>query len=150
MALAKSLIVTTEFRGVPTEYNGKKYESCALVKYQSVTGNQVDLSGILECSEVPNLAASPNGTVRSDGIVEVKCPFTAKDEHITITSVPNLCKDDPGIFMLKRDHCYFYKVQGILLCSDRSWCDLSSGHSGILRSYVPLKMMSLYVKCKEN
>ena len=50
-------------------------------------------------------------------------PIYSKGEYITITSVPYLCEDDQGILMLKRDHCYFYQVQGILLCSDRSWCD---------------------------
>jgi hypothetical protein len=122
VALAKSFTSTTEFSSAPTNH-GKKYESHAITNYSLVTGNKVDQSGILVCRDMPYLAASPDGLVGQDGMVEVKCPFSAKDDMITTTSVLYLSEDDNANLLLKKSHFYFYQVQGLMLCSDRSWCD---------------------------
>ena len=68
--------------------------------------------GICVCNNTPYLAASPDGLVNNHGIVEVKCPYTAKDDYITTDSVPYLEEDESGIYHLKKTHQYFYQVQG--------------------------------------
>ena len=74
---------------------------------------------------MPYLGCSPDGLVGANGIIEVKCPYTAKDFNITTDTVPYLQEDDLGIFYLMKTHEYYYQVQGTLLCTDRQWCDLT-------------------------
>ena len=59
--------------------------------------------------------------IDSEAIVEVKCPYTAKDKHIDQVTVPYLQKCASGL-TLDKNHVYFYQVQGQLLCSTRKVC----------------------------
>ena len=79
------------------------------------------------------LAASPDGLVLDPsnddelGLVEIKCPFRAKDATLI-----NLCtgkcngfflKHSDGQLSLKRNHDYYYQVQGQMHILKRNWCD---------------------------
>ena len=86
----------------------------------------------------PWLGASPDGLVTDpssnnpEGLLEIKCPFRAKD-----TTLVELCtekrhkssnmflKYQPSTksFTLKRTHSYYFQVQGQMLVTGRSWCD---------------------------
>lgn len=69
------------------------------------------------------MAASPYRVIDDDVVMEVKCPFAAKDKPITPSTVPYL-KLVPGSDELTLDnkHVYYYQVQGQLLCSGRKKC----------------------------
>ena len=56
-------------------------------------------------------------------VLEVKCPFTAKDQQISNVTIAYLKMTKDG---LKRDrtHNYYYHVQGQLHCSGRKQCIL--------------------------
>ena len=69
------------------------------------------------------LAASPDRIVNSGKIVEVKCPFSAKNKPINPVNVPYL-KMNNGQLMLDKKHNYYYQIQGQLYCADRQTCDL--------------------------
>ena len=72
---------------------------------------------------MPFLAASPDRVINDAAIMEVKCPFTAKDKMISPTTVPYL-KPVQGsdTLVLDTNHVYYYQVQGQLLCSGRGMC----------------------------
>ena len=120
--MARSLTDISEFSSKPTDH-GLKYESVAVTAYCSKTGNVVQTCGIHVCPDIPYLACSPDGLVDSDGIVEVKCPYTCKNSEINATSVPYLFIDSSGKTALKPSHNYYFQVQGTLLCTKRKWCD---------------------------
>jgi len=120
--LAKSLTRSNDIQA-PAINHGKYYEKIALEAYSAKSCNTVVPCGICVCNNTPYLAASPDGLVNNHGIVEVKCPYTAKDDYITTDSVPYLEEDESGIYHLKKTHQYFYQVQGTLLCTNRNWCD---------------------------
>lgn len=71
------------------------------------------------------LAASPDGLIESHGLVEIKFPFTISkmspeqgiaEGHIKFAKLSNndLC--------LKRNHNYYYQVQGQLAITRRKYC----------------------------
>ena len=121
---------------------GRQHESDARTAYEehlksrhsdakaNITGVHIDTT---HCW----LAASPDGLVfdplaiNPEGVLEIKCPFTAKD-----TPLLNLCtnpKKKSQFFMkydqqtrkfsLKRQHPYYYQVQGQMQIARRKWCD---------------------------
>ena len=72
---------------------------------------------------MPYLAASPDRLIASDGIIEVKCPFSARNEVVNPETVGYVVKDNHGICKLDKSHDYCYQVQGILMCTHMQWCD---------------------------
>lgn len=93
-----------EFTGnVATEW-GNKNESVAIAEYESETAELVISSGFVVHPEFNWLGASPDGLVRDDGLVEVKCPYGRK---ITLIA------DRPD---------YHAQIQLQLACTGRQWC----------------------------
>ena len=78
-----------------------------------------DLSSEIQLSlTTPYLGCSPDGLVDKDGVVEVKCPYTARDMTVTPVTVPYLGLTD-GTLELKKNHPYYFQVQGNMLCTGR-------------------------------
>ena len=71
----------------------------------------------------PMLAASPDGVVDNETLVEVKCPYTSRDRPITHVTVP-YSKLVDGCLNLDTSHNYYYQIQGQLYCTGRMVCDL--------------------------
>jgi hypothetical protein len=100
--------------------------------YQTTTVSSSEL--VIDLSN-PCLACSPDGlvdipdTTASRGIVEIKCPYTPAKDRIC----PRMAAETRGSFFckvgsdnqieLKRNHNYFYQIQGMLAIAKRSWCD---------------------------
>lgn len=97
--------------------HGIHYEERARAKFMTETGLNVEKCGLIVSKFYPFLAASPDGLVDGDAVLEIKCPFSAKDKDINPDTVQFL--DSNG---LKREHNYFYQVQGQLMCTSRSKC----------------------------
>jgi len=55
-------------------------------------------------------------------VLEIKCPFTALDSCINNSSVPYLVWGINGLD-LRKDHDYYYQIQGQMLCTDKQSCD---------------------------
>lgn len=130
-----NLLNPKQFSSKYTEH-GKKYESVALQQYEKYmfsTRRKVVVlqSGLVVCKEMPFLAASPDakvideGCVKPFGIAEVKCPLT----KFNVTPLDacldqGFCSENvDGMPKLKRDHSYYYQVQGQLAATRASWCD---------------------------
>ncbi|KAI0218892.1 hypothetical protein LSAT2_029439, partial [Lamellibrachia satsuma] len=65
------------FTSAPTDY-GKRYEGKALEDYSQKTSTTIKQSGFHISCAIPYLGCSPDGLVGTDGVVEVKCPYSAR------------------------------------------------------------------------
>ena len=105
---------------------GVVHEDDAVKQYVAVTENVFSPCGIFICKERSWLGATPDGLVHdtkedSHGILEIKCPYSIRDEK------PDACftrlhfTDNKG--MLKKNHKYYYQIQTQLHTSGYTWCD---------------------------
>ena len=70
----------------------------------------------------PYLAATPDGLVEPDAVLEVKCPYTGRESKIQPgKDFPSLEKKK-GPLALKKSHHHYDQVQGELWLSKRSVC----------------------------
>lgn len=102
--------------------HGKINEPIAKAKYKNDFGVNVQNCGLFISSEYPFLAASPDGILDEETVIEIKCPYTARNYKISEITVPYLEKHD-GDFFLKKNHPYYAQVQGQLYCSARKYCN---------------------------
>ena len=109
----------------PPVIHGKTYEPIALELFQQKFSTKVAKCGLFVNEEFPNFAASPDGIIDDEIIVEVKCPFTAKDDCISESkSITFLEKNCNGSLQLKCTHNYFYQIQGQLAICKKKCCFL--------------------------
>lgn len=90
--------------------HGNDFEPMAVMKYQEVTGNEVDY----EQSFVKHsdwIGGTPDGYVDDDGIIEVKCPWNGGN-HLQSILTGEVYNPD-----------YMYQIQGYLWITNRKWCD---------------------------
>ena len=134
-SLMKSLLESNNLAGVTAVQWGITHERDALAMYEDHCKVSVRPSGIwLHSSGV--LGASPDGLVGEHEIVEVKCPYSARDGLFA--------KIDEGSFYIKRDttaDCvggdslyldassglglvYYHQIQGNLYLTGREVCRL--------------------------
>ena len=102
---------TMTISAAPLEH-GRKYEGTALKAYGEKTGSNVTASGLVICLQKPYLACSPDGIVDDCMLIEIKCPYVARDKPVTPLTVPYLELGPNGKLRLKHDHDYMYQVQG--------------------------------------
>lgn len=119
--LAKRLTESAVIKSAPLEH-GRMFESIALRKFMDMTGNDVKESGLVVNKSDPFLASSPDGLVGTNSVVEVKCPYSARDNTISKTTVPYLLENEDGTYGLNNRHDYYYQVQGQMLCTGRELC----------------------------
>lgn len=118
--LATKMVSPKPFRSQATDY-GKKYEPVAIEKFQQLVGPTREC-GLIVHKDYPWIAASPDGMLLgSNSLLEVKCPYTARDKSIDNVTVPYLKKSDAGLTLDKK-HSYYYQVQGQLACSEADSC----------------------------
>ncbi|KAH7957047.1 hypothetical protein HPB52_014633 [Rhipicephalus sanguineus] len=122
-ALVRRLLHPKGFATAATEH-GKQHESVALQLYASEKGTVVQPCGLFVDLEHGFQAASPDGLVGTDRIVEVKCPFRYKEDEPMEAARKFLTKKQKdGASVLSRSHRYFYQVQGQLHIISRIMCD---------------------------
>ena len=103
--------------------HGRRFEAVAIEKYDEFAGVETSDCGLFVSIAHPMLAASPDGVVDNETLVEVKCPYTSRDRPITHVTVPYLKLMD-GCLNLDTSHNYYYQIQGQLYCTGRTVCDL--------------------------
>ena len=118
--LAQDLITPHPLNTAPI-LHGRKYESVAVEKFEQKMGLTTHECGLFVSKDYPQLAASPDRVVDTDCVLEVKCPFTARDKLVNAVNVPYL-KEVNGTLTLDEKHDYYYQIQGQLLCTNRSLC----------------------------
>ncbi|XP_042912555.1 uncharacterized protein [Parasteatoda tepidariorum] len=125
--LVKRIVYPESIVTKALEY-GKVKEKEALLDYCKQTGYKVDSCGLFVCAEKPFLCASPDGLIGKEGLVEIKCPYSARlYRNLSEASQSHnigLKIDETGSLYLPKSHKYFYQIQGQLAITQRQWCDL--------------------------
>jgi hypothetical protein len=107
----------------PAILHGKNYEKKALRQFENAHNVVTTECGLFVCVEHPYLRASPDAIVNNDAIVEIKCPFTGRNERVK--PGPNfkyLMYDGNGNIVLKPSSNYYDQIQGQLYIANRSFC----------------------------
>jgi len=91
---------------------GTDTEPMARTAYENFSDALVMETGLVPHQTIPMAAASPDGLIGSDGLVEIKCPITAT--HIETL----LGQSTPGR--------YVTQMQWQMACTGRKWCDFVS------------------------
>ena len=107
----------------PAVVHGKTYESVAIEEFEKVFGTKVFRCGLFVNEAFPNYAATPDGVIDDNTILEVKCPFNARLDKISESkSISFLERRDDGVLHLKPSHSYFAQIQDQLAISKRKSC----------------------------
>ena len=104
--------VTAESYVNATMQRGKDLEPQARAAYEFFTDSEVIGIGIAPHPVLDQSAASPDGLVSDDGMVEIKCPNTATHiETLLNGKIPDK---------------YIVQMQWQMACAGRKWCDFVS------------------------
>lgn len=138
--LLSSLFDAKSLDHIPAIRHGREHEQSALDAYKSWMADRGKVVHIRSCGVAVHtqfgfIGASPDGMVFDPsvqprfGLVEIKCPYTAFRDSLTVQQacrqMPDFCckVDDNGVITLRRDHAYFFQVQGQMAVSGAKWCD---------------------------
>jgi len=101
-------------------------EENAIKAMENEIEQKIDRCGLFIDSDRPYLGASPDGLIGDDGLVEVKCPWTAREMTISQgiekkeISFWKVNKD--GKIEINKIHKFYYQIQGQLNISKRDYC----------------------------
>ncbi|GBM79705.1 hypothetical protein AVEN_138719-1 [Araneus ventricosus] len=108
---------------------GLANEDVARSQYKIQNGVLVSKCGLFVDPNNPFLCTSPDGLVGSEGLVEIKCPYTAREAKALQEFYEGnkkfglKFKENKDVF-LPTSHKFFYQIQGQLNITNRKWCDL--------------------------
>lgn len=123
-ALIKRLIGENDLSGVKAVQWGVNNEKEGMKFFVNMTGLPIKETG-LWLDESGVIGASPDGLVGNNHVVEIKCPYTQRNELIA-DAVKNdtfcLKLNVNGTYSLKEDHIYWHQVQGQLYLTKRNFC----------------------------
>lgn len=103
---------------------GRESEEKAVLAYEREKGVAVQRPvGLIVHPRYGFIAATPDGVISNDHLLEVKCPYRAKHE-----SIDDIVSRDKTFFLdshlrLKRNHTYYAQVQCQLACASAATCD---------------------------
>lgn len=98
----------------------------AKVAFETLFAVKVLPAGLFVDEKHNFLAASPDGLVGENEIVEIKCPHNSKDmtphQGVVAKKIKflNICNN--GDLQLNKNHNYYYQVQGQLKIANKSSC----------------------------
>ena len=106
---------------------GKEHEDKAIDTLNNLIKKdnlEVQKCGLFVDTSKGYLAATPDGTISNDALVEVKCPIKGVEKSLQdlATTDSNFClhQTDCGKLKLKKSHNYYYQIQGQLHIAKRS------------------------------
>lgn len=91
---------------------GTELEPMARGRYEIENDMLVEETGLVDHPTIENFAASPDGLVGEDGLLEIKCPNTAT--HIDFLRTGKI------------DQKYKLQMMAQMLCTNRKWVDFVS------------------------
>lgn len=139
-ALVKNLVYKSSSFSAPSLRWGKENEDSArkaYTKFMQENGHpnlRTIRAGFVIHRRRGWLGCSPDNWVvdpdseDADGLAEYKCPYTARDmtPYEACTSLKSFfCKLEDEKVVLRRNHNYYYQVQGALGVTGRQWCDFA-------------------------
>ncbi|KAK4885069.1 hypothetical protein RN001_001340 [Aquatica leii] len=126
-SLYRSLIGVYNLDGVKAIQWGRTHESVALENFTKATNLNVLPTG-LWLTPTGFLGGSPDGLVGEDCIVEVKCPYSHRNddlqEKLKNTKSYIIYFNDDGELHINKQHHYYDQVQSLLYILNRVQCYL--------------------------
>lgn len=105
---------------------GRDNEAVAKSSFQDITGEEVLPCGLYISDTESYLAATPDGLIGENSIIEIKCPYSARHltpEEAVETKKIKFAVYKDGKFTLKRNDVYYYQVQGQLnVLKNKDYC----------------------------
>jgi len=95
-------------------------------------------SGLVLVKDDSFLGASPDRVIAEVTAVEAKCPYSARFDEITPSTVPYLYINSEVSLSLNENHPYFYQVQGQLAVTKRDLCEF------VVYTYKDLKVIEIW------
>lgn len=125
MNVAKE-ILNSKFTGnIYTQY-GIENEPKAIEAFASMINKKIESCGLFINPVYPYLAASPDGLIGSNYIVEIKCPFVARNMEpetaIREKKIKFAIVDENNQMTLKKSHKYYSQIQGQLFITEKECC----------------------------
>lgn len=121
----KSILYDTFCGNEHTKY-GIEFEPFAKAEFKKLTGFKIQEAGLFIDENLHYLAASPDGLLDDNGIIEIKCPSTIKDltprEAIQMGKLKFATLDNKNNLQLKQNDKYYFQVMGQLKITQRSFC----------------------------
>lgn len=124
--LVKTILYPPQLTNAAVEW-GKEKEMVAREQLQEELGIEINDCGIFIDENIPYLAATPDGIIGDDTIVEIKCPYAARQVSPT-DAMLNKISDIHRIFdkiddtRMNQRHAYYFQVQGQLHITQRNYC----------------------------
>ncbi|XP_050510167.1 uncharacterized protein LOC126886977 [Diabrotica virgifera virgifera] len=119
----KNLLYGNFFGNKATRY-GNENESKALLEFEKKFNLKVNESGFHIDQQYPFLGASPDGLIGDQALIEIKCPLSIKEHTPTdgiISKKISFAELINGELHLKRNHNYYFQIQGQLAITDRQF-----------------------------
>ena len=123
-----SILYPDNIDHLPAIKYGKEQEAAAVKTLNEILAQDslgaVSSCGLFVDTETGFLAASPDGVIDEDTLVEIKCPLKCQEQNIRDLAMqdPTFCLDydtSTDKMSLKRGHTYYYQIQGQLHCAKR-------------------------------
>ena len=111
------------FKGNDFTRHGQKFESAARSWFEKTSGLSVRQSGLVVNQNEPYVAASPDGIIDHNTILEIKCP-TKPLNQLLATGKYDLQIDENGQYVLqpKGRNGYYTQVQMTMFCTGTKLC----------------------------
>jgi putative phage-type endonuclease len=107
----------------PAIVHGKSNEKVALQAFEKKMNIEVKKCGLFVNPNFPFLAASPDGYSEIDNkLVEIKCPYSGRNMLVAEGPEFPFLHISNDKLSLKRNHPYYYQVQGQMACSEKTAC----------------------------
>jgi hypothetical protein len=138
---------------------GLHYENEARKCYEKITNTAVLDCGIFLDVPTGLLGASPDGLIGSDGLLELKCPFSARYHTNIADAISNDCipylKQSVDKLQLVRNSNYYFQIIFQLGITERSYCDFfvyipngTPGQNYYCERIFPNKTLWKLLKCE--
>jgi len=97
----------------------------AKIDFEKKYNIKIESAGLFIHTALNYLAASPDGLIGKDAIIEIKCPQSIKEytpeEAVNNKKLKFMVYND-GKLILKKNNCYYFQVQGQLNITKRTLC----------------------------
>lgn len=115
---------------------GKEVEAEARALYEMLNDVKIEQVGVCYPNEKKLCAASPDGLIGEDGLIEIKCPLAyASVGYILEGTLPT---------------DYFQQVQGQLAVTGRKWIDFLSYYPGLRPMIIRVNRDEKFIKALEE
>ncbi|KAH3777174.1 uncharacterized protein LOC127844307 isoform X3 [Dreissena polymorpha] len=110
------------FKGSVATRHGQKFEPVARQWFEKTSGQTVNRCGLVICQQEPYIAASPDGLIDSDTIVEIKCPTKPLYDLVMSGKYDVVLKEEKPYLDPKGKNGYYTQVQVAMYCTKASLC----------------------------